>query len=194
MRLTASRQSPNDVSRPENSGHPKATPDPQNDSFPQPPCGCKPISADTEKCGRAGPRDTPYGGAPQAPRKPVYSNPLSEPPTLHERTCKIHPSLNTTINTPSLQVSPHTYTHQTLRTCRLRRSESGMRPRDGWGPNVRPLPLGAPNIPERPQPPSKLTIHCEGTYIHLLSNCATSKPPHTISSLADTKRPTGTTH
>ena len=152
MRLTALRQPPNDISRPKNSGHSKSTPDPQKDSFPHPPCGCTPISADTKKCGSAGLRDTPYGGASQAPRKPAYSNPLPEPPSLHARTCKNQPSPNTATHKISPQVSPHASTYQTTRTCRLQRHGSGMRPRDGCGPNARPLPLETPNIPERPHP------------------------------------------
>ena len=141
MRLTALRQSPYDISRRENSGHPKATTYFQNDSFPQPPCDCKHISADTKKCESAGPRDTPYGGATQAPHKHVFPNLLPEPPTLQAWTCKNHPSPNTTINKFFPEVSPHTYTHQTTRTCRLRRPGCEMRSRDGGKLNAWPHPL-----------------------------------------------------
>jgi hypothetical protein len=99
MRLTALRQSPKDIFRhPKHSGNPKSTPNPQNDFFHQLPCDCKPISADTDKCGSARPRDAPYGGAKQAPRKLAYSNPLHELPTLNAGTCIGHPFPYTSIN------------------------------------------------------------------------------------------------
>ena len=69
-----------------------------------------------------------------------------------------------------------------------------MRPRDDWGPNARPMPPEAPNIPERPHPPPKLTIQCEETCIHLIPYSATSKHPHTVSPPTNIRQPNGTTH
>jgi len=179
MRLTALRQPRNDISRRINSGHPKATPDPQNDPFPQSPCDCKYISADTKKCGSAEPRDTPYNGAAQAPRQPVFPNSLPDPPILHAWTCKNHQSHNTKINKFSPQVSSHTYTHQSTRTSRLRRPGSGMRPRNGGRADERPLPLRAPNIPERPHPSHSL---CRNLYTPSSRFCDLQTPQHSITS------------
>ena len=194
MRLTTLRQSPNNMSRRENSGPPKVTPDPQNDSFPQPPVTAN-LSPETHKS--AGAQDRPTLRTAAQHKRPVnlyYLDRIPGPHALHTWTCEHHQSPHITINKFSHQVSSHTDTHQTTRKCRLRRYGSGMRPRNGGGPDERPLPLGAPNISERSHPPLKLTVHCVETYIHLLPDSATYELPHTVSPLTDTSRPTGATH
>jgi len=69
-----------------------------------------------------------------------------------------------------------------------------MRPRNGKESGKRPLPLGAPNITDRPYLPPKLTIHCVETSIPFLPDSATPQLPHTASPFTDTSGPTGATH
>ena len=124
----------------------------------------------------------------------MFPNLLLEPPILHTWTIENHQPPNTVISKFSSQVSLHTYTHQSTRTSRLLRPDRGMRPRNGGGPDERPLPLKAPNIPERPHPPPKLAIHYVETYIPLLPVSATFKLPHIVSPPTNTSRQTGATH
>ena len=142
MRLTASRQSPNHVSKhPKNFRHPKPKSKPPNDRYPQILCDCNPIFSDTGKCGSRGLRAAPYHGAVRAPRRPAYSNPLPDPTTLNAWTCKSRLLSDTVTNNPLPQVSPLTDTQTPYGTLHTRKLGFEMRPRDEGRSYARHQPL-----------------------------------------------------
>ena len=139
MRLTVLRQS-NDTSRLKNSGHPKATPKTHNDS-PQLSCDSKPTSADkknTRAQNRATHRTAAQHKCPVIPYFPTLC--LNRLPSK-SGPAKIIRLLIHQLIICLPQVSPHTDTQQTTRTCRLRRLGSEMWPRDGGKLNAWPHPL-----------------------------------------------------
>jgi len=76
MRLTVLRQSPTDISRQENSGHPKATPEHPNGTCPQLLCNYRLTSLGTGASGHTGRRSVPYDSV-RAPGIPACPYPLT---------------------------------------------------------------------------------------------------------------------
>ena len=89
MRLTALRQSPEEISRPKNSGHPKSTLEPPYGSRPQPLCKRRLILPGTEGSENAGPRAAP-GDSVRVPGIPACSHPLFELITFGAGACNNH--------------------------------------------------------------------------------------------------------
>jgi hypothetical protein len=163
---TALRQS-YDSSRLMNSGQPNAPPDLKDDSFTQPPCDCELFSTGTGKYESAIPRYIPYGGAAQAPRKPVFPNPLPEQPTFHEGGCKNNSLPNIAINNHSPIISSQTDTQRMNRDDRPRRPESEMRQWDGGRRNTRPSPPR-----DRRHAPPSLGIYKTETLMKIKAHCS----------------------
>jgi hypothetical protein len=78
MRLTASRQ-PYDISKLQNSKHPKTTPYPKNDSSTSSYYYFKPISTNAEQRGHTAPHSAPYGETARAPSETARHNHLHRP-------------------------------------------------------------------------------------------------------------------
>ena len=89
--------------------------------------------------GNNGPRDTKYGGAAAAPRKPKFPS-LTDLPYVQASTFLNNMPPNIFINR-SPQVPLHTVTFQIHRECLLRGPGSEMRPLDGGRLNAVQHPL-----------------------------------------------------
>jgi len=150
MRLTALRQSPNDISKQKNFGHSKTTAKPPDGSCPQLFCKHRHISSSTGESENAGLRAASHDPV-HAPGMLACSQPLSKLVTHGAGTCNNHMLPITETKNLSFKVSPLRDIRNLNRTRYKRKPGDGMQPRDARRPVDLPQPLADTHLP--------LTLH-----------------------------------